>query len=227
MQLSLSSATVPSASLDTLRAGARRRALSGLELVVGTDAATVRRGPSGAGPGPRPLDDGTPPIEWLLLGERASRTERLYWARQAHLIGAGLVLGRPVGEAPLGVPAALRHGTDVGDARAAVAWAQAHDASTCWEVTLPFVGPEAIEEILDVTAPTLGHVRLKGAGPDAPPSTDGLSTGTVVKELALRGYAGTVALAPSGRSDEATWRRWLLEERGWGCNTAATKAEAR
>lgn len=225
MQLSLSSETVPSAPLDTLRVGARRRGLSGLELVVGTGAATVRRGRTGSGPGPRPLDDGTPPIQWLHLGEKISRTERLYWGRQAHLLGAGLVLGRPVEEAPLGVPAALRHGTGADDARAAVAWAQAHDASTCWEVVLSSAGRPAVEETLDVTAPTLEHVRLKGAGPEASSSDDGFSTGTVVKELALRGYTGTVALAPSGRSSEATWRRWLLEERGWGCNTAAKKAE--
>ena len=90
------------------------------------------------------------------------------------------------------------------------------------------VGTDSFDKVLDVTGPTLGHVRLRGAGPESSTGSSASGgVGTVLKELALGGYSGTVALAPSASSREEDWREWLFEERGWGCNTAAIKKATR
>jgi len=228
MTISLSSEALPSAAIKTLRDGARQRDVDGLELLVGTGADP--HGDPSAAPGRlnEAIEEGTPPIQWLLLGPQASLTELLYWSRQAHLIGAGLVLQSTIVESPLCVPLALLHPTDPERAHRAAAWARMHDAQTCWEVRLGATDEQQLEAVLDVTMPTLGHVRLRGAGPNAPSAAPGLvDTGTVLKELTLRGYTGTVALAPADSDEEAAWRTWLFDERGWGCNTAAEKRAAR
>lgn len=222
MQLSLSSEALPTLPLAELRRGARRRDLSGVELVVGGDG----EAPQGDRVGSFLLEElgdgeGAPPIQWLLLREEASLTELLYWSRQAHLIGAGLVLQSAPVEFPLCVPLARFHSTDLEAAHRASAWARLHGAKTCWEIDLGSVDEDDIEPVLDVTSPMLAHVRVLGAGPEAQSASVG--TGALFKELALRGYSGTIALAPSARGREAAWREWLFEERGWGCNTAARK----
>lgn len=202
--------------------------MEGIELLVGTGARCRDRAEDGTGRMVDYIEEGTPPIRWLLLRPGASVTELLYWSRQAHLIGAGLVLQNTIVESPLCVPLALLHPTDPERAHRAAAWARMHDAQTAWEVRLGATDDRQFEEVLDVTRPTLGHVRLRGAGPSAPSSAPGtLDTGTVLKELTLRGYTGTVALAPADRDEEAAWRTWLFDEQGWGCNTAAKKRDAR
>jgi hypothetical protein len=154
-------------------------------------------------------------------------TDVLYWGRQASLLDAGLLLQGAVLESPLGLPLALVHGTDRQEAQRAAAWARMHDANTCWTVVLGQSTPEQVADVLEATAPTLAHVRLLGAGPEAQSAgPDTVGTGTVLKELALQGYSGTVALAPSAHGAAADWRQWLFEERGWGCNTAAKKRDA-
>jgi len=228
MILSLSSEALPSVSLDTLRRGARRRDVEGLELLVGTGAEPYEAPDAAPGRLNESIEDGAPSIMWLLLGPNASLTELLFWSRQAHLIGAGLVLRHTIVESPLCVPLALLHPTDPARAHRAAAWARMHDAQTCWEVRLGATDERQLEEVLDVTMPTLGHVRLRGAGPNAPSAAPGtVDPGTVLKELTLRGYSGTVALAPGDADTEADWRTWLFDAQGWGCNTAAEKRAAR
>lgn len=228
MQLVLSSTALPDASIETLRRAARRRALGGLELVLGVgpvhEGAAARKG--------EPRDDaevstfqrGDPPVRWLLMKSSPTVTDLLYWERHASLIDAGLLLRGAVPESPLGVPVARMHGTDVQAAQRAAAWARMHDAKTGWEVDLGALEEEQIEAVLDVTAPTLAHIRVQGAGPEAQAESSGASRmGTLLKALTLRGYSGTIALAPSARGNEGAWREWLFDERGWGCNTAAKK----
>lgn len=232
MQLALSSAALPNVSTETLRTAAQRRELKALELVLGAGHGHGIGTPSK--PGGMVTADaaspptGDPPVEWLLASERPSITDVLYWGRQAALLDAGLLLQGPVLESPLGLPLALVHGTDPEAAQRAAAWARMHDAKTCWTVELGRRDEEQFADVIDATAPTLAHVRLLGAGPEtqsAAPGTAG--TGAVLKELALNGYSGTVALAPSANGSMSEWREWLLEERGWGCNTAAKKKDAR
>lgn len=232
MQLALSSAALPDASIDTLRRAAEGRDLKGLELVLGAGHAhgigtPSKAAPSSSGEG-SPTRDGSPPVHWLLASEAPSITDILYWGRQAALLGAGLLLRTTIPETPLGLPIAMVHGTDPEAAHRAAAWARMHDAQTCWTVELGRRDEEQFADVLDATMPTLTHVRLLGAGPEtqsAAPGTAG--TGVVLKELALRGYSGTVALTPSPDGSASEWHEWLFERRGWGCGTAAQKAAAR
>ena len=232
MQLALSSAALPNAPIDTLRRAAQRRDLKVLELVLGAGHAHGIGTPSESAPsvvdGARPKKGETPPVQWLFAGKKPSITDILYWGRQAALLDAGLLLRDTIPETPLGVPLALVHGTDLQEAQRAAAWARMHDAKTCWNVELGQRKPAQFADVLDATLPTLAHVRLLGAGPEtqsAAPGTAG--TGAVLKELALNGYARTVALTPSANGSTSEWREWLFEGRGWGCGTAAQKKAAR
>jgi len=227
MQLSLSSTAAPSASLPALRRGARRRALDGLELVVDPGEYGPGAGRPDAPWPPSSLEGGTPPVRWILLEATRSPADLLYWSRQAHLLDAGLVCRGAVTESPLCVPLALAHSTDRASAHRAATWARMHEAQTCWEVEIGQVTEQAMVDVLDVTTPTLAHVRLVGAGPEDSSNAERVGTGDVLRVLALRGYSGTVALAPSAGASRARWRRWLFDERGWGCNTAAKKKAAR
>jgi hypothetical protein len=232
MQLALSSAALPDASIATLRRAAQRRDLNALELVLGAGHAhgigTPSKSPPSVDRRAIPTRGESPPVQWLLASKRPTITDLLYWARQASLLDAGLLLRNTITETPLGLPLALDHGTDLEEAQQAAAWARMHDAKTCWTVELGRRDEEQFTDVLDATAPTLAHVRLIGAGPEtqsAAPGTAG--TGAVLKELALNGYSGTVALTPSADGSTAEWQEWLLEGRGWGCGTAAQKKAAR
>lgn len=232
MQFTLSSTALPEASIETLRHAAQWRDLAALELVLGVGHPQRLADPgdvflTDAGGGPTPAK-GDPPVQWLLLQGTPSVTAVLYRSRQASLLDAGLLLQNAIPESPLGLPLGLVHGTDRKAAQKAAAWARMHDAKTCWTVELGHRDPEQFADVLEVTAPTLAHVRLLGAGPEtqsAAPGTAG--TGAVLKELALHGYSGSVALAPSADGSTAAWREWLFERRGWGCGTAAQKKAAR
>ena len=135
----------------------------------------------------------------------------------------GLLLPVPETNPPSGGRLALVHETDPEAAVAAVRWAERHGAETCWEVTPGAHPPEVLEAVFDITAGRLAHVRLLGAGPESQAS-EATGAHPLWRAFALNGYTGTVALAPSAEADLATWRRWLFETRGWGCNTAAEKA---
>lgn len=230
MELLLSSAALPDGSLRELRIGMERRNFAGLEVVVGAEHAHGIEATCEIGSSDQPaqnFDERDPPIHWLFPRESPSVAEALYWGRRAHLLGAGLALPGPTSASPAGLPVALAHSTDRASAQRAAAWARMHHAHTCWEVEVGRVDAESLSEVLNVTAPHLGHVRLLGGGPESS-SGDARETGTadVLKQLALQGFSGTVALAPSDEGAFDKWRRWLLEERGWGCNTAVKKKEA-
>lgn len=227
MTLSLSSAALPDGSLTDLLRGARQRNFEGLEVVVGAGhghgiEATCEADSSSVSAS---QDEQTSlPVQWLLLEEGASSAEVLYWGRRAHLLRTGLLLSEGATESPVGVPTALRHPTDLTAAQRACAWAEMHDAQTCWEVEVGQASMSDVDETLEVTARRLAHVRLLGAGPES--ETDragGVGTGDVLKALALRGYDGTIALAPSATGHQKTWESWLFGPQGWGCNTAARK----
>lgn len=230
MKLLLSSAALPDGSLRELRIGMERRNFAGLEVVVGAEHAHGIEATCEIGAAEHPpqnCDEREPPIRWLFSRESPSLAEVLYWGQRAHLLGAGLALPGPTSASPAGLPVALVHSTDRVSAQRAAAWARMHHARTCWEVEVGRVDAESLSEVLHITAPHLGHVRLLGGGPETS-SGDAREarTADVLKQLALQGFSGTVALVPSNEGALDKWRRWLLEERGWGCNTAAKKEEA-
>lgn len=229
MRLLLSSDALPDAELDELLQARTHRALAGLELSVGRGHAhglDERVCPIHQQNGTPCVPDDVTDVAWLRLPEATSLVMLMIWSGAAHQMGAGLLLPAPVLDPPVAARLALCHGTAPAEARAAAAWARARGAGTCWEVTPGRLDPALIGQVLDETMPTLAHVRLPGSGPeaDAPGSA---GTGTLLAQLSLRGFAGTVSLVPSPGADLGRWRRWLLAKRGWGCGTAAQKQARR
>jgi len=219
----LSSDALPTATLDELGAACRRRALAGLELVLGRGQGhryEALRCPIEAG------DEAVqPPVPvcWLALPGRPRLSELMTWAGEAHRLGAGLLLRAPVEELPRPVRAALVHGSDLAEVEQAVAWARQQGMFTCYQPE-----PEALQQgtwrmVLAQTLPTLAHVRLPGSGPEGQEAGAPTGVGAFLAALTLAGYAGTVALIPSAPDRLPAWETWLLRRRGWGCGTAALR----
>lgn len=215
--------------MTELRKGMERWDFAGLEVVAGAGHNHGIEAPSGVRSGAdtsQEIGEKDPPVRWLFPKRASSVADVLYWGRRAHLLRAGLALPSVVSSSPVGLPVALVHRTDPASARRAATWARMHQAHTGWEVELGRVEAGMIAEVLGITAPHLAHVRLLGGGPESQlERPSGAGCGDVLKELALQGFSGTVALAPSREGHTDKWRRWLFEKQGWGCNTAAKKKE--
>lgn len=224
MKLLLSSDAAPAASTADLTQACRRRSLAGLELTAGAGHAhgvNTALCPPREQAGVACVAEDCAPVHWLRVPPGASKAMTLTWAGGAHRLDAGLLLPAPAANPPQGVPLALAHGTDPAAAEDAARWAERRDAQTCWEVAAD-ASKDDLNAVLDATAHRLAHVRLLGAGPEA--QADGAAGAHPLwSALALRGFAGTVALAPSPGADLGAWHRWLFDARGWGCNTAAEK----
>ncbi len=223
MKLLLSSDVLPTAALDELGVACRRRALAGLELVLGHGQGhryESLRCPIEAG------DEAVlPPVPvcWLALPGRPRLSELMTWAGEAHRLNAGLLLWTPVEELPRPVRVALVHGSDLAEVEQAVAWARQQGMFTCYQPE-----PEALQQgtwqtVLAQTLPTLAHVRLPGSGPEGQEAGVPTGVGAFLAALTLAGYSGTVALIPSGSDRLPEWEAWLLGRRGWGCGTAAAR----
>jgi hypothetical protein len=229
MRLVLSSAVAPSAPLDELREAAARRGMAGVELVSG-HAAADRRG-VGADPGPGADTVAGPPVVTLLGADGTDSRDG------GHDLGA---LARE-----LGVPALVRCSVEdglgpgealdrVGEIRRAGAEAMVllptagletalaalpADEPVAWDAdprARDLTGPGAW--LLDAAGARLRHVRLRGGGPEAV-EQEGRGVGSLMARLALAGYAGTVALAPSGPRYRVIWDAWLGRRGGWGCGS--------
>jgi hypothetical protein len=230
MRLVLSSAVAPSAPLDELMEAAARRGMAGVELVSG-HAAADRRG-VGADPGPGADAVAAPaPVMALLEAEGTDADV------EGHDLGA---LARE-----LGVPALVRCSVDggpgpgealdrVGEIRRAGAEAMVllptagletaldalpADEPVAWDAdprARDLTGPGAW--LLDGAGARLRHVRLRGGGPEAV-EQEGRGVGSLMARLAVAGYAGTVALAPSGPRYRVIWDAWLGRRGGWGCGS--------
>ena len=226
MKLLLSSDAAPAASTADLTYACRRRSLAGLELTVGAGHAhgidTALCPPREQSGGACVASAPRAPVHWLRVPSGTSKAMTLAWAGGAQRLGAGLLLPAPTANPPQGVTLALVHGTDPAGAQRAACWAECHSARTCWEVA-PDASKAHLDATLEATGDFLGHVRFLGAGPEAQ-SSGAAEANPLWSALALRGYTGTVALAPSSEGDLDAWRCWLFETRGWGCNTAAEKA---
>lgn len=228
MKLLLSTDALPAASFDVLDEACRRRALEGVELTLGPSehhGIDVSLCPIRQREGLSCIPEReNAPVVWMRMPDSTTTTMLMIWAAEAHVFGAGMLITRPVPEMPRSTRVALLHGTDVVEARRAAAWAETHSAGTCWQVDLENRDLATWDEILRITGPHLAHVRLLGAGPEAQAEAPGSAgTGTLLSRLALMGYDGTVALAPSSSEHLDDWKQWLLVGRGWGCGTAAEK----
>lgn len=224
MKLLLSSDAAPAASMTELTRACRRRALAGLEVTAGSACgARAGRGRTREQAAGARGEDDPARVHWLRVPPGTSAGWMHVWASSAHRLGAGLLLPAPWASPPKGLRLALVHGTDPAGAQRAARWAERYSAQTCWAVT-PDASQADLEAVLDATGDSLGHVRLLGAGPEAQAS-GATGANPLWQALALRGYAGTVALAPSPGTDLDAWHRWLFDARGWGCNTAAEKKD--
>ncbi len=227
MKLLLSSDALPEAPLNVLREAVARRALSGLEMTVGRDQGHHIDNivcPLHDGEQP-PLADAAEGVAWFNAAHVTSASALAAWGSAAHSVGAGIVFGAKVNEIPAAARTALAHGSDLTQVSEVAARAADLGAGTCWTVHPAELDGSSVSAILDATFPTLKHVRLAGSGPEG---EDGHEVvGNVLAGLALRSYAGTIALIPTSDDQLARWERWLLVTRGWGCGTAAAKAAKR
>jgi sugar phosphate isomerase/epimerase len=235
MRLSLSSAAAPDASFHELLEVCARRGLTGLELEVGhghgldvspgwADRATVAR-------------DAAAATGIRIAGLRLSPAD--LEADPGDLAALSLSLGAPllvpaaaVESAPRGItsglvrvilpsgPAAIEafDRLDRG-VRPAARLALALDVD-------PTIGDGATfaAEVLDRSGGRLRHIRLNGSGPEAV-MHEGRGIGALLARLALSGFDGTLALAPSSSRYSVIWSAWLGRRGGWGCGSKTADRE--
>lgn len=250
MRLALSSAAAPTASLQELLDACVRRGLPALELEEGhghgldvgmarhqaTTEARERAASQGveiagfrlATPFPL-LGDGTgladfaralgaPLLVPLAAGapagaDGADGADGEGWAavpetarRLIDRLAAAGAPVRPVLPTAGGIP---------GDLQALEALPLAWDADpTVTELSAP------ARTVLEGAGARLVHIRLMGGGPEAT-EQEGRGVGALMAHLALAGYDGTVALAPSSPRYRVIWDAWLGRRGGWGCGSHA------
>lgn len=73
--------------------------------------------------------------------------------------------------------------------------------------------------VVERTGRRLRHVRLLGGGPESA-LHEGRGIGTLMGTLALSGFPGTLAVAPSSTRYRVAWDAWLGRRGGWGCGGA-------
>jgi hypothetical protein len=229
MRLGLSTAAVPDWPLDTIAEACSRRGLQSLELVAG-HAHGVRPGGTdedARAAGERMRECG---ITTVLLRPGAAATAfQPATIRLAVLLGAGVIV--PAAELsdaaldPLVAPATaahvaflLAHGTDPAEARRIRLLAERHRCGLSWHVD---PARDRLEDlaapVLDAAGAWLQHIRLLGSGPESAAS-EGRGIGALLATLALRGWDGTLTLAPSSPDRLPVWRLWLGRA-GWGCGS--------
>ncbi len=236
MRLALSSAAAPDAPFVELLEAAARRGLAAVELVdahgnghgispglIGT--AAIARAVE------RAREEGLAIAGFRLLGPPApvAGTEIRVLERFARALRAPLLV--PL-EASLdrGVAgmAALREAAV--DARPILPAARALEAldvldgsvpeiDLAWDAD-PRVGDlgELGSALLSRVGRRLRHVVLRGGGPEAT-EQEGRGVGSLMVRLAVSGYDGTIALAPSSARYRVIWDAWLGRKGGWGCGS--------
>jgi hypothetical protein len=222
MRLALSSAAAPDATLGELAAAARRRGLRALELQ--------------AGHGHGLLADASPvPEAAQLLRGQGIEAVVLHSGEPDRVKAAIAALGGLV--VTVVVPAGCeragpgRPGVSTAaefEDPAELLGAATHGATTSFSWT---VRPGACELesaaaiVIRSLAGRLRHVRLHGGGPEAS-AQEGQGVGALMRELALAGFEGTLALAPSSPRYRVVWATWLGRRGGWGCGSKTSAGPA-
>lgn len=224
MRLLLSTACLPDASPEELLRARQRHGLAGFEVDVMPEHRAGRVQCPLHPNGEEPLGD----VEWYRLAGDLPEHQVLLWAAQAHQASAGIIVSA-VPPAPLGVPTGIEcnPGSDDGDDPSAGRFA----VQPCWNLTVDDLPDrETLSDLLSSEATRPAHIRLAGAGPELfDPEHDerAMRLGTFFADLAILGYRSTLTLIPSSNDTLDLWRRWLLDQRGWGCGTAAEKQRRR
>jgi hypothetical protein len=249
MRLGLSSAAAPDASLEELIAACHRRGLQALELEVGHGHLLDPRAGS-ASQAARQAAEARSRVAAAgisLAGLRLSEIDRdapdldddAPAGRDAGVAPTDLVaFVRSLG-APLLVPAStvlkaphlLDHGgltTVLPPGEGALTALDALDRQgphratpLAWDVDPSRADMTAIAlDLLKRAGPRLSHLRLFGGGPEAV-GQEGRGIGGLMARLALAGFGGTLALAPTSSTYRVAWSVWLGRRGGWGCGSAA------
>lgn len=249
MRLALSSAAVPTAALDELVDAAARRGLPAVELVEGhghalevggsaaVEAASASRRARAAGitiagfrltgeiPAPGADDMEAlvrlavaleAPVLFPVLEDGGGPSvggwrRTLASTRSLRDMGGEVMVVLPSGPGglraldaldALGVPAG-------GGTGLALGWDADPSAGRLAEV-----GSAILARVGD----RLRHIVLRGGGPEAT-AQEGRGVGSLMARLALSGYRGTLALAPSSPRYQVIWDAWLGRRGSWGCGS--------
>lgn len=108
---------------------------------------------------------------------------------------------------------------DVAALRALAEHAAPHAIGLAWDADPADGGLAHAAEIIAAAGPLLGHIRLRGGGPEAAQG-EGQGIGALMGRLTLARYTGHVAIAPSTPRYRFAWNAWLGRARGgWGCGS--------
>lgn len=225
MRLALCSSAAPDATLSGLFEACARRGLAALELREG-DA-------HGLNPECEDIAEVLTPRQAPTVGVPivAYRTLRpghdLWLGRLSRALDVPILLDGPtsvrsrldraagISEVAGRVAIVVRGEDSVGDAEAAAR----EGVDVAWDAD-PARGHlgDRVSRLLDRFGGRLRYIRLLGGGPEAT-LHEGVGIGEVMGRLALRGYAGMVALAPSSDRYRVAWQTWLGRRGGWGCGS--------
>jgi hypothetical protein len=235
MQLSLSSAAAPDASFAELLEVCARRGLAGVELETGhAHGVDATRGWA-----ERATEARTAAAEAgvRIAGLRLSSAD--LDADPGDLAGLALCLGAPllipaaaVELAPRGITTGLvrvtlRSGPEAIDALARLDHGVRPAARLALALDVdPAVGDGAIAavDLIERVGGRLRHIRLSGSGPESV-MHDGRGVGPLLARLALSGFDGTLALAPSSSRYSVIWSAWLGRRGGWGCGSKTAERD--
>ena len=237
MRLVLSTAAATDFTLDELISACRRRGLAGIELVAGhAHGVDTTLDPAELGAIRQRLEAGGAPV--VVFRTPPAGAFHPNAARLSSALGAP-VIASPEGED--GIPAdallsaaaayaaeggtlLVAHGSEpdeVGRLRRVIERAPAGVLGLAWEVD-PAAGTITgrVAAVLEAAGPHLRYVRLLGGGPESA-QHEGRGIGPLMAHLALAGYGGPLALAPSTPRYRTAWSRWLGRGGGWGCGSKA------
>lgn len=229
MQLGLSSAAAPDARFAELLEVCARRGLAGLELREG-DA--------------HGLDEGTAPLAFAqatAAGVRitawrvaAERDDARLFVLAATLRTRLLLETRENGVADAVERAQQLRGLGADVAvvvRGERSLAEAHPVlqageDVAWDAAPvdAHVGGQA-EALLRLAGPRLAHITLLGGGPEVT-MHEGRGVGELMGRIALAGYQGALAQAPSSTRYRVVWQAWLGRRGGQGCGSKASDPDA-
>ncbi len=248
MRLALSSAAAPDATFDELLAACARRGFAAVELEVGHAhgvspsagpaaalSAAVRATNAGIGIAALRLDDlaavadpGTPRLAVALGAPVVVRIDAEATVFDGKAEGsdgdvASIIRAAAPRFAETGATLLLACRGDAAEIERLRLLAEAAPPGTvglAWDVAPDDPGLKVPGAVLAAADDRIRHIRLYGGGPEAI-GQEGIGVGRLMSALALSGYSGALALAPSDRRYRYAWGAWLGRRGGWGCGSKA------
>src|SRR5690606_10272033 len=140
-------------------------------------------------------------------------------------VAEGALLSAAAAYALAGGALLVAHGSDPAEVRRlrrTIEYAPPGALGLAWEVDPSAEDVSArIPALLRAAGPYLRHIRLLGGGPESV-QHEGRGIGPLMAHLALAGYDGPLALAPSTARYRTAWSAWLGRGGGWGCGSKAS-----